>query len=69
MDTPTRRSNGKANLDNLFTAIDNLLQHINSDKLIVIKSTVPVGTNREISNYIKSKKLSFKVDVVSNQSF
>ena len=39
----------------LYSAIDEIAK-LAKIKTIVIKSTVPVGTNREISLYLKKKK-------------
>lgn len=60
--------NGDADLQYVFEAVDNLSKYINSYKVLVIKSTVPVGTNRIVSNRLKDKGIT-NVDVVSNPEF
>ncbi len=65
-------SDGKGGVD--LTAVkavaQELANHINDYKVIVTKSTVPVGTNRWIKELIDSTKQSqAEVDVVSNPEF
>lgn len=47
--------------------------HINSDKIFIIKSTVPVGTNKKcesiIRNEIKKRNVKFRFNIVSNPEF
>ncbi|WP_456471513.1 nucleotide sugar dehydrogenase, partial [Methanocaldococcus sp.] len=58
---------GNANLKYLFLAIEKIKEVIDKDKykIIVIKSTVPVGTNRKVKELLKD----YNVDVVSNPEF
>lgn len=58
---------GSANLDYLFAAVDSIKEHINDDKIIVIKSTVPVGTAQKIKDAFID--VPHKVSVVSNPEF
>lgn len=51
---PTPLKNGKANLEYLQTAIKNLIPHLKLNDLIILESTVPVGTTRNIANEIIS---------------
>ena len=67
VDTPSGRVAGEADLENFFNAIKELHLIADRGKLVVIKSTVPVGTNKEVSRMLnKSDK---KFDVVSNPEF
>lgn len=60
--------NGNADLSYLFNALNNIFNYIDEYKILVIKSTVPVGTNRTIyEKYCKEKEVN--VDVVSNPEF
>lgn len=64
------KSDGSANLDYIYNVVNEIIAAIKSDKIIVIKSTVPIGTNTKIENYINSKiKEGIKVEVVSNPEF
>ena len=69
VDTPNGPNN-KPNLKNLFSVCDSLAEVISCDAILVLKSTVPLGTNSEIRSKI-SKKINkdFKVDIVSNPEF
>ena len=61
-------ANGEADLKYVFKAAETIAKNLNSEKIVVIKSTVPVGTTRKITALIK--KISGKsVPVVSNPEF
>jgi len=59
---------GEADLHYLYEVIDSIAGNIKEYKLIVIKSTVLVGTNRNIYNRLKAKT-STPFDIVSNPEF
>lgn len=65
------RNDGSANLDYVEKVIGEITSSIVKDTLIVIKSTVPIGTNNEIEKNINNKlsKKNIHVDVVSNPEF
>jgi len=46
---------GRADLKYIYEVADEISKHLNEPKIISIKSTVPVGTNRKVREYIKSK--------------
>jgi UDPglucose 6-dehydrogenase len=58
---------GAANLNALWAVGDALADNVKNDALIVIKSTVPVGTNRQLTDRIKAKGKS--IEVASNPEF
>jgi UDPglucose 6-dehydrogenase len=60
--------NGDADLHYLYDVVDSIISYIKGYKVIVIKSTVPVGTNREIHNRILTQT-SAPIDIVSNPEF
>ncbi|MCO5230743.1 MAG: UDP-glucose/GDP-mannose dehydrogenase family protein [Chitinophagales bacterium] len=60
--------NGSADLSFLKAAVEEMAPHINGYKIIVNKSTVPVGTAELVKNIV-SKHNSHEVDVVSNPEF
>jgi UDPglucose 6-dehydrogenase len=70
VDTPNNNQN-KPNLKNLFSVISSLGDIIKEDAIVVLKSTVPLGTNQEVYKRlikkIDNKKL--KITVVSNPEF
>jgi UDPglucose 6-dehydrogenase len=59
---------GSANLTNLWALADGLGEKLNGPKLIVIKSTVPVGTNRTFAERLAART-SHPMDVASNPEF
>jgi UDPglucose 6-dehydrogenase len=65
--TPQSAS-GAADLSTVWAVTDALAEHLNGPKIIVIKSTVPVGTNRGVGERL-SAKAKFPADVVSNPEF
>ncbi|MFC4768594.1 UDP-glucose dehydrogenase family protein [Effusibacillus consociatus] len=67
--TPSRED-GTADLRYLQAVADRIAGAINGYKVIVVKSTVPVGTNRWLSDYLSDKIGNPKLfDVVSNPEF
>jgi UDPglucose 6-dehydrogenase len=67
--TPSRED-GSADLSYVEAVAEGIAQHLNGYKVIVTKSTVPVGTGerlREIIGGVRKEKVDF--DVVSNPEF
>lgn len=64
---------GSANLKFIFEAAKQIGEFISQDSLIVVKSTVPVGTSFKIKNIIedaiKSRNVDIKIDIASNPEF
>lgn len=61
---------GRADLKALFNAAETIGKNINGYKIIVTKSTVPVGTNEKIKKVILSADTAnHEFDVVSNPEF
>jgi len=67
--TPTRRGEGHADLSYVFGAAEELARHLSGHTLVVTKSTVPVGTNREVARRIAAVAPKADVDVASNPEF
>ncbi len=65
--TPSR-DNGEANLDYLFSAAESVIKNIQSNAVIVIKSTVPIGTCQEMQTFLKSKTTK-SFHIVNNPEF
>jgi UDPglucose 6-dehydrogenase len=59
---------GSADLSTLWEVTESLAAHINGPKTVVVKSTVPVGTNRGVHERL-SARARFPVDVASNPEF
>ena len=52
--TPMRRGDGHADLSYVFSAVEDIAPHLNGFTVITTKSTVPVGTSREIERRLKA---------------
>lgn len=64
------RSDGSANLEYIKQVAKQISNYIKKDCLVVIKSTVPAGTNEIIENYIKKHlKNDVWVELASNPEF
>jgi UDPglucose 6-dehydrogenase len=59
---------GAADLSTVYAVTDALAAAITGHKIVVIKSTVPVGTNRQVYERLKAK-CKHPVDVCSNPEF
>ena len=53
--TPTKRLEDEADLSAVYKVAEEIANNINKYCLIVTKSTVPVGTTREINKIIGNK--------------
>lgn len=64
------RSDGSANLDYIKQVAKQIASNVEKDCLVVIKSTVPIGTNDQIEKYIKRNLANnIKVELASNPEF
>ena len=69
VNTPSRETDGSADLADLHKVADDIVSAIDGYTVIVIKSTVPVGTSREVKRYLKALNPAADIDVVSNPEF
>lgn len=67
--TPTRRGDGHADLKYVYAAAEEIAGHLQGYTVIVDKSTVPVGTAREVSRVMKKANPEADFDVASNPEF
>jgi UDPglucose 6-dehydrogenase len=67
--TPTRRGDGHADLKYVYAAATQIAAHLKGYTLIVDKSTVPVGTAREVKRVIQEANPTADFDVASNPEF
>ena len=67
--TPTRRGDGHADLSYVYAASEEVAQYLKGYTVIVTKSTVPVGTGREVEAIVKKANPQAEVDVASNPEF
>ena len=67
--TPTKKNTNSADLKHLFSVANELKKIISKYKIIITKSTVPVGTGDKIEKILVKLKNRKLVDVVSNPEF
>lgn len=67
--TPTRRGDGHADLTYVYDAAREIARSLKGYTVIITKSTVPVGTNREVERVIRAENPDADFDVSSNPEF
>jgi UDPglucose 6-dehydrogenase len=67
--TPSRRGDGYADLSYVFEATRAVAASLNKFTVIVIKSTVPVGTGDEVERILRETRPAADFAVVSNPEF
>ena len=67
--TPIRRGDGYADLTYVFAAVEEMAPHLTGFTVIATKSTVPVGTSREIERRLKALRPDAEFAVCSNPEF
>ncbi|MGJ8543958.1 MAG: UDP-glucose dehydrogenase family protein [Sulfitobacter sp.] len=67
--TPTRRGDGHADLTYVMAAAEEIAHAISGYTVVVTKSTVPVGTNRQVKQTIAKANPEAEFDVASNPEF
>jgi UDPglucose 6-dehydrogenase len=67
--TPSRRGDGHADLSYVYDAAKEIAQSLTGYAVVVTKSTVPVGTGREVARIIRETRPDAQFDVVSNPEF
>ncbi len=68
--TPTsRRGDGYADLSYVYAAAKDLASHLNGYTVIVDKSTVPIGTARQVKRIIQEENPKASFDMASNPEF
>jgi UDPglucose 6-dehydrogenase len=66
--TPTR-DDGSADLSSVFDAAEGIALAAQDNIVVILKSTVPVGTNRQVLNAIQSVNQDLRFDIASNPEF
>jgi UDPglucose 6-dehydrogenase len=67
--TPSRHGDGHADLSYVFAAAEEIAAALSGYTVVVDKSTVPVGTAREVERRIRAARPDADFDVVSNPEF
>ncbi|TCH98452.1 UDP-glucose/GDP-mannose dehydrogenase family protein, partial [Roseococcus sp. SYP-B2431] len=67
--TPTRRGDGHADLTYVFAAAEQVARAARGPLVLVTKSTVPVGTGREVKKRVLAARPDLDITVASNPEF
>jgi UDPglucose 6-dehydrogenase len=67
--TPARRGDGDADLTFVYAAAEDIGKALDGYTVVVTKSTVPVGTGREVESRIRAVRPDAEFDVASNPEF
>jgi UDPglucose 6-dehydrogenase len=67
--TPSRRGDGHADLSYVYAAAEEIGRALTGYAVVVTKSTVPVGTGREVARRIRAVAPQAQFDVASNPEF
>jgi UDPglucose 6-dehydrogenase len=67
--TPARHGDGYADLTHVYTAAREIAAALDGYTVVIIKSTVPVGTGDEVERIIRQARPDADVSVVSNPEF
>ncbi|GAB5388622.1 MAG: UDP-glucose/GDP-mannose dehydrogenase family protein [Alphaproteobacteria bacterium] len=67
--TPTRRGDGHADLTYVYAAAKEIAENLDGFTVVVTKSTVPVGTSREVERIISETNPDADFGVASNPEF
>jgi len=67
--TPSRRGDGHADLTYVYAAAEEIASHLSGYTVVVDKSTVPVGTAKEVASIIRKVNPKADFDIASNPEF
>jgi len=67
--TPSRRGDGHADLTYVFAAAEEIARSIDRGTVIITKSTVPVGTSRQVEEIVRRARPTIDFDFASNPEF
>lgn len=69
VNTPAGKKEHGADLSRLFSAIESAAPWFDRGALLVVKSTVPIGTARRVREHLKANHPQVRVEVVANPEF
>lgn len=67
--TPSRRGDGHADLGFVFGAAEEIADAMDGYTVVITKSTVPVGTSRQVEEIIRKRRPDAQFDMASNPEF
>ena len=69
VNTPSRQSDGSADLSDVYRAAEEIANSLTGYTVVAVKSTVPVGTGKEVKTIIQEFQPTAEFDVASNPEF
>ena len=69
VNTPSRQSDGSADLSDVYRATEEIANSLTGYTVVAVKSTVPVGTGKEVKAIIQEFQPTAEFDVASNPEF
>ncbi len=64
------REDGSANLDYIYNVATQIAENIEKDCLVVVKSTVPIGTNDKVEEFLREHLVNdVQIEIASNPEF
>ena len=67
--TPSRRGDGHADLSYVYAAAQQVAESITRPCLVITKSTVPVGTAKQVATIVGKARPDMAIEVASNPEF
>ncbi len=67
--TPNKKNSQEVELKYVFSAVREIIKHTSSKKILITKSTVPVGTGDKIEKILKKGRKKKLIEVISNPEF
>ena len=67
--TPSRRGDGEADVSYVLAAAEEIADALDGYTVVVSKSTVPVGTGRQVEKLIRTRRPEAEFDIASNPEF
>ena len=69
VNTPTRESDGKADLSQVFRAAEDIAPFLEEGAVVTVKSTVPIGAGRRVGEALRRLRPDADFEVASNPEF
>ncbi|MBL8676218.1 MAG: hypothetical protein JNJ47_02160, partial [Alphaproteobacteria bacterium] len=67
--TPCNLETGQADLKDMFFLLKEIAPFLIAYKIIVLKSTIPIGTSTQAGTYLRTLNPKANFDVVANPEF
>lgn len=67
--TPSLPNSNEVNLSYIYQCVDDICSYLGKNMVVIVKSTVPIGTCDDLQKKIDSKSMQYKCTIVSNPEF